>query len=125
MMTKRPSQVVNPSQKSELIDDLWSPRVITEMNDYQFKVVKIEGDFVWHSHTDTDEAFYVLKGELRIDFRDGSVALGPGDIYVVPQGVEHKPYAASEVHLMLIEPKGVKNTGDEGGALTAENEVWI
>lgn len=125
MNPQRPSQAVNPLSKSTLIDDLWSPRVITEMNDYQFKVVRIEGDFVWHSHADTDEAFYVMDGELRIDFRDGAVTLQAGDLYVVPKGVEHKPYAAQEVRLMLIEPKGVKNTGDEGGELTAENNRWI
>lgn len=125
MNASRPTHAISPTRKSTLIDDLWSPRVIAEMNDYQFKVVRIQGDFVWHSHDDTDEAFYVLDGELRIDFRDGSVELGPGDLYVVPRGVEHKPFAAQEVRMMLIEPRGVKNTGDEGGELTAENDRWI
>lgn len=125
MNASRPTHAISPTRKSTLIDDLWSPRVIAEMNDYQFKVVRIQGDFVWHSHADTDEAFYVLDGELRIDFRDGSVELGPGDLYVVPRGVEHKPFAAQEVRMMLIEPRGVKNTGDEGGELTAENDRWI
>lgn len=101
------------------------PRVIAEMNDYQLKVVKLEGDFVWHDHPETDETFLVLDGELRIDFRDGSVTLGPGELYVVPKGVEHKPYAKNEVQLMLIEPKGVLNTGHAGGDRTAENDVWI
>lgn len=125
MNASRPTHAISPTRKSTLIDDLWSPRVIAEMNDYQFKVVRIQGDFVWHSHDDTDETFYVLDGELRIDFRDGSVELGPGDLYVVPRGVEHKPYAAQEVRMMLIEPRGVKNTGDEGGELTVENDRWI
>ncbi|GEN23252.1 hypothetical protein HCU01_12010 [Halomonas cupida] len=125
MNASRPTHAISPTRKSTLIDDLWSPRVIAEMNDYQFKVVRIQGDFVWHSHDDTDEAFYVLDGELRIDFRDGAVELGPGDLYVVPRGVEHKPFAAQEVRMMLIEPRGVKNTGDEGGELTAENDRWI
>lgn len=125
MKASRPTHAISPTRKSTLIDDLWSPRVIAEMNDYQFKVVRIQGDFVWHSHDDTDEAFYVLDGELRIDFRDGSVELGAGDLYVVPRGIEHKPYAAQEVRMMLIEPRGVKNTGDEGGELTAENDRWI
>jgi len=125
MNPQHPFQAVNPLSKSDRIDDLWSPRVIAEMNDYQFKVVRIEGDFVWHSHADTDEAFYVLNGQLRIDFRDGAVELEPGDLYVVPKGVEHKPFAAQEVRLMLIEPKGVKNTGDQDGKLTAENDRWI
>ncbi|MGR9220974.1 cupin domain-containing protein (plasmid) [Rhizobium leguminosarum] len=108
-----------------LIKDQWMPRVIAEMNNYQFKVVKLEGDFVWHDHPETDETFLVLDGELRIDFRDGPVTLGPGELYVVPKGVEHKPYAENEVQLMLIEPKGVLNTGHAGGDRTAENDVWI
>ncbi|WP_110657622.1 cupin domain-containing protein [Salinicola halimionae] len=125
MIEQRPSQAVSPFRKSDLVVDLWSPHVIAEMNDYQFKVSRIEGDFIWHSHADTDEAFYVLEGELRIDFRDGAVTLHSGDLYVVPKGIEHKPYAAREVRLMLIEPKGVKNTGDEDGELTAENDQWV
>ncbi|WP_433850756.1 cupin domain-containing protein [Brucella pseudogrignonensis] len=116
---------INLSQKMSLIKDQWMPRVIAEMNDYQFKVVKLEGDFVWHDHPETDETFLVLDGELRIDFRDGPVTLGPGELYVVPKGVEHKTYAENEVQLMLIEPKGVLNTGRAGGDRTAENDVWI
>ncbi|MFK8017991.1 MAG: cupin domain-containing protein [Gammaproteobacteria bacterium] len=116
---------LNLKDKLGLINDHWSPRVIAEMNDYQFKVVKIQGDFVWHDHPDTDETFMVLSGELRIDFRDGAVTLGPGEMYVVPKGVEHKPYAEDEVQMMLIEPRGVVNTGDEGGDLTAQGDVWI
>ncbi|MBO2927385.1 cupin domain-containing protein [Pseudomonas otitidis] len=95
------------------------------MNDYQFKVVRIEGDFIWHSHADTDEAFLVIEGQLRIDLRDGAVLLGPGELYVVPKGVEHKPYAEREVKMLLIEPRGVINTGEEGGERTAQNDVWI
>ncbi|MDJ0941448.1 MAG: cupin domain-containing protein [Woeseiaceae bacterium] len=116
---------INFAQKFSLFDDHWKPRVVAEMNDYQFKVVKIEGDFVWHEHEDTDETFIVLDGQLRIDFRDGSVELGPGEMFVVPKGVEHKPFAAEEVRLMLIEPRGVKNTGDAGGERTADNDVWV
>jgi mannose-6-phosphate isomerase-like protein (cupin superfamily) len=112
-------------EKFAKIHDHWSPRVVAEMNDYQFKLLKIEGDFVWHSHAETDEAFIVMDGELRIDFRDGAVTLRPGEMFVVPKGVEHKPYAASEVRMMLIEPRGVVNTGDVGGELTAENDVWV
>ena len=88
-------------------------------------IVKAEGDFVWHSHPETDETFLVVEGKLRIDFRDGSVELGPGEMFVVPKGVEHKPYAQDEVKLMIIEPRGIKNTGDAGGELTARNDVWI
>ena len=116
---------INLAEKLSKIADYWQPRVVAELNDYQFKMVKIEGDFIWHSHADTDEAFIVVEGELRIDFRDGAVTIGPGEMYVVPKGVEHKPYAAHEVKLMLIEPRGVTNTGDAGGERTAANDVWI
>ena len=108
-----------------MFDEHWAPRVIAEMNDYQFKIVKIEGDFVWHDHQDTDEAFIVLDGELRIDFKDGAVNIGKGEMFVVPKGVKHKPFAKNEVKLMLIEPRGVLNTGNERGERTAENDVWI
>ncbi len=95
------------------------------MNDYQFKVVKLLGDFIWHDHLDTDEAFIVLEGQLRIDFRDGHVLVNAGEMYVVPKGVEHKPFAGQEVKLLLIEPRGVLNTGSNGGERTAENDVWV
>lgn len=116
---------LNFDQKLGLFNEHWTPKVIAEMNDYQFKLVKIQGDFVWHDHTDTDETFIVLEGKLRIDFRDGQVELDKGEMYVVPKGVEHKPYAENEVKLLLIEPRDVKNTGDKGGDRTAENDVWI
>lgn len=117
---------INFETKLGLFSEQWSPKVIAQMNDYQFKIVKIEGDFVWHSHEDTDETFIVLEGNLRIDFRDGYVDLAKGEMYVVPKGVEHKPYAALEVKMLLIEPCGVVNTGDEGSSVrTAENDVWI
>jgi mannose-6-phosphate isomerase-like protein (cupin superfamily) len=95
------------------------------MNDYQFKLVKLQGDFVWHDHKDTDETFIVLDGELRIDFRDGAVQVAAGEMFVVPRGLEHKPYAEGEVRLLLIEPRGVRNTGDQGGDRTAPNDVWV
>ena len=116
---------INFKQKFGLFDERWKPKVIAEMNDYQFKIVKLQGDFVWHHHQDTDETFIVMEGDLRIDFRDGSVHVGAGEMYVVPKGVEHKPYAENEVKLMLIEPRGVTNTGEEGGERTAPNDVWI
>lgn len=116
---------INLQHKLSLFSEQWSPKVIAEMNDYQFKVVRIEGDFIWHSHADTDEAFLVIEGQLRIDLRDGAVLLGPGELYVVPKGVEHKPYAEREVKMLLIEPRGVLNTGEEGGERTAQNDVWI
>lgn len=116
---------INLAAKLGKITEHWQPRVVAELNDYQFKLVKIEGDFVWHSHADTDEAFIVIEGTLRIDLRDGSVTIGPGEMYVVPKGIEHKPYAEREVQMMLIEPRGVANTGDAGGARTAPNDVWV
>ncbi|ROM71470.1 cupin [Pseudomonas brassicacearum] len=116
---------INFAQKYALFQEQWTPKVVAEMNDYQFKIARLEGDFVWHSHADTDETFIVLEGELRIDFRDGAVTIGPGEMYVVKKGIEHKPFAAREVKLLLIEPRGVINTGDETNERTAVNDVWI
>ena len=116
---------INFDQKFKLFDDPWQPKVIAEMNDYQFKVVKLQGDFIWHDHKDTDETFIVIDGTLRIDFRDGAVDVSAGEMFVVPKGVEHKPYAEHEVKLLLIEPRGVPNTGHAGGERTAQNDVWI
>ena len=116
---------INFGQKFELFQEQWQPKVVAEMNDYQFKIVKLEGDFVWHHHKDTDETFIVIEGTLRINFRDGAVNISDGEMFVVPKGVEHKPYAEREVKLLLIEPRGVPNTGDEGGERTAEQDVWI
>ncbi|HEX3882257.1 MAG TPA: cupin domain-containing protein [Stellaceae bacterium] len=120
-----PYRPINFRDKLELIHAQWQPRVVAEMNDYQFKLVRLEGDFVWHDHQDTDETFIVLEGELRIDFRDGAVTVSAGEMFVVPKGVEHKPYAATEVKLLLVEPRGVPNTGDKGGERTAPNDLWI
>jgi mannose-6-phosphate isomerase-like protein (cupin superfamily) len=116
---------INFRQKFGLFDERWQPKVIAEMNDYQFKVVKLQGDFIWHHHNETDEVFIVIEGDLRIDFRDGAVRVSTGEMFVVPRGVEHKPYAEGEVKLLLIEPRGVLNTGHEGGERTAESDVWI
>lgn len=118
-------EALNLKNKLALLDDHWSPRVVAEMNDYQFKIVKIQGDFVWHDHQETDETFIVLEGSVRIDFRDGHVQLNEGEMFVVAKGVEHKPYAEEEAKLLLIEPRGVLNTGHEGGERTAENDVWV
>jgi mannose-6-phosphate isomerase-like protein (cupin superfamily) len=122
---QRSYRAINFAEKLQLINDQWQPRVVAEMNDYQFKLVRIEGDFVWHEHADTDETFIVLDGQLRIDMRDGSVLLSAGEMFVVPKGTEHKPYAEREVKLLLIEPRGVKNTGEESNERTAANDVWI
>ena len=111
--------VVNLDDKLALFSEHWSPKVVARLNDYEIKVVKLQGEFVWHSHADTDELFLVIDGRLTIQLRDGDVTIGPGEFYVVPQGVEHCPIAEGEVSAMLIEPVGVVNTGDAGGELTA------
>lgn len=118
-------QALNFKEKFSLFSEHWTPKVIAEMNDYQFKIAKIRGDFVWHKHKDTDETFIVLEGVLRIDFRDGEVELSEGEMFVVPREVEHKPFAEEEVKLLIIEPRGVKNTGEKEGELTAQNDAWI
>jgi len=118
-------QAINLAAKLQKLTDPWQPRVIAEMNDYQFKVVKLQGDFIWHRHEDTDETFIVLSGRLRIDFRDGAVFLAAGELYVVPKGVEHKPFSESETQLLLIEPRGVPNTGSAGGERSAPNDIWV
>ncbi|GIN42207.1 MULTISPECIES: cupin domain-containing protein [Heyndrickxia] len=119
------NQAINIKNKLSKFNEYWSPKVISEMNDYQFKLAKLLGDFVWHSHNDTDEVFIVIEGEMKIEFRDGEVTLSKGEMYVVPKGVEHKPFAEKECQVMLVEPKGVVNTGDHQVELTAENDVWI
>ena len=118
-------EALNLEEKFSRFSELWSPRVIAEMNDYQFKLVKAKGEFVWHSHSNTDEAFIVISGVLDIEFRDGNVRLKAGEMFVVPKGVEHRPVAREECRMMLVEPKGVVNTGDVGGDLTAEDNVWV
>ncbi|GFM80261.1 hypothetical protein PSCICN_09530 [Pseudomonas cichorii] len=116
---------INFADKFSLFSEQWTPKVIAQMNDYQFKLVKVEGEFIWHSHADTDEVFIVLEGELEIHLRDGKVTLGAGEMYVVGKGVEHKPCAAREARILLVEPCGVINTGEHTGEMTAENDRWI
>ena len=116
---------VNFDNKFSKFSDHWSPRVIAEMNDYQFKLVKIKGDFTWHDHKDTDEVFVVLSGEMEIEFRDGKVRISEGEMFIVNKGLEHKPYAEDECEILIIEPRGVINTGDSESELKAENDVWI
>jgi mannose-6-phosphate isomerase-like protein (cupin superfamily) len=115
---------INLAEKLAQVAELWSPRVVAEMNDYQFKVVRVQGKFVWHRHLESDETFIVLKGELEIAFRDGKVLLRSGEMYVVPKGHEHITSADTECHVLVVEPRGVVNTGDAGGTLTARNDVW-
>ena len=119
------SQPVNFQSKLNLFSKHWSPKVIAEMNDYQFKLVKIQGEFTWHHHLDTDETFIVLEGSMGIEFKERTVHLREGEMFVVPRGEEHKPFAENECKVLLVEPKGVVNTGETGGTLTAENDVWV
>ncbi len=116
---------INLEEKLGRITKRWSPKIVAQMNDYHFKLVKLQGDFVWHCHDKTDEVFIVLDGIMRIDFPDGAVELKTGEMFVVPRGLEHKPYSEKECKLMLVEPSGTINTGDTGGELTAEDNVWI
>ncbi len=120
-----PYTPINLKEKLTKVTEQWQPRVVAQLNDYQFKLAKIEGDFIWHSHPETDEAFIILSGELDIEFRDGKVHLSEGEMCIVPKGVEHKPFARHECSIMLIEPIGTTNTGDAGGKRTAESNIWI
>ena len=116
---------INFAEKLAKFHDHWAPRVIAEMNDYQFKLVKFQGEFVWHSHAGTDEVFIVLNGEMEIAFRDEAVTVRAGEMFVVPRDREHITRARSECQALLVEPRDVVNTGDAGGKLTARNDVWV
>tara|TARA_B000000475_G_C15837944_1_gene382632 strand:+ start:121 stop:489 length:369 start_codon:yes stop_codon:yes gene_type:complete len=116
---------INLIEKFKKISEYWSPKVISELNDYQFKLVKIKDDFVWHNHENTDEAFIVIKGKIFIEFKDKTEEINEGEMIVVPKGVMHKPYAKREAKIMIIEPKGVVNTGDLTNKLTAPNDKWV
>ena len=119
------SDAINLNDKFELFDDTWAPRVIAALNDYQIKAVKIEGEFVWHSHADTDELFFCVYGEFNIEFRDRVTTVKAGELCVVPKGVEHKPVANERCQVIIIEPTGVVNTGDADTERTAPNDQWI
>ena len=116
---------INLMEKLSSFSDHWSPKVIAEMNDCQFKLVKIKGDFIWHNHADTDEVFIVIEGSMCIEFEDRTIELSEGEMYVVPKGVNHKPYAQEECKIMLVEPRNVVNTGDKEDDLTASNDIWV
>jgi mannose-6-phosphate isomerase-like protein (cupin superfamily) len=116
---------INFVEKFSKISAFWSPRIIAQMDDYHFKLVKFQGEFVWHDHKATDEVFIVLEGEMTIHFRDGEVSVKKGEMFVVPKGVEHKTSAKTECHAMLVETAGTVNTGDAGGEKTAPPDVWI
>jgi len=116
---------INFKNKFKKFSEHWSPKVIAELNDYQFKLVKIKDDFVWHNHKDTDEAFIVIRGKIFIEFEDRTEEIDEGEMIIVPKGVNHKPYAKDEAEIMVVEPKGVINTGDVNDKLTAPNDEWI
>ena len=116
---------INLKSKFKEFNETWSPKVIAEMNDYQFKLVKIKNDFVWHKHKDTDEVFIVIDGKINIEFEDQIVELNAGEMIVVPKGKKHKPFANEEAKIMLVEPRGIINTGDIESDLTAKNDQWI
>ena len=118
-------KTINFMEKLELFTDQWSPKIIAQLNDYQLKLAKIEGEFVWHSHPETDEVFIVIKGEFEMQLRDGNLTLKDGEMCVVPKGVEHRPVAAHECAILLVEPAGTVNTGDAVGNLTKEDVEWI
>ena len=116
---------INLEDKLSKFTEHWSPKIIAQMNDYHFKLAKIQGEFVWHKHDETDEVFIVIDGEMSIAFPDGKIDLKKGEMVVVPMGVEHKPIADNECKIMVIEPTGTVNTGDAGGDMTVEELPWI
>lgn len=120
-----PPPVIALSSKAALLGAHWSPRIVARMNNYDFKVVTVQGTFIWHRHAETDEAFIVLEGTMQIEFRDGIAELSTGDMIVVPKGIEHRPRADAKCSVLVIEPRGTLNTGDAGGPLTATDEAWI
>ena len=117
--------VVNLTDKFSLITKQWDPRIIAQLNDYHLKIAKIQGDFVWHSHPDTDEVFLVIEGTLVIHLRNGELLLETGELCVIPRGVKHKPAAEQECQILMVEPAGTLNTGDAGGDRTVEDTAWI
>ncbi len=116
---------INFQEKFTKITEQWTPRVIAEMNNNQFKIARIQGEFIWHKHEETDEVFIIIEGTMQLEFRDGTVLLEEGEMYVVPKGVEHKPVSQNECKILMIEPKGTTNTGNVGGDRTQENDIWV
>ena len=119
------NKAVNFQEKLALIQEQWSPRIVGQVNDYHMKIAKIQGEFVWHSHAETDEVFIVLEGGMEIHLRDEIISMKTGEMYIVPKGVEHKPVAVKECSILMVEPAGTLNTGDAGGDHTIENPEWI
>ena len=118
-------KTINFADKFNLFSEHWSPKILAQMNDYHFKIAKIQGDFVWHSHPETDEAFIVIQGKMKIEFHEGAIKLKTGEMCVIPKGMEHRPVATEECHILLVEPVGTVNTGDAGGEMTVEETEWV
>ncbi len=118
-------KAIDLADKLSRFSEQWAPKIIAQMNDYHLKLAKIEGEFVWHSHPEADEVFYVIDGAMVLQLRDGNIELEAGQLYVVPRGIEHNPLAEEECHIMLIEPAGTVNTGDASGERTSKAEEWI
>jgi len=118
-------QPINLQEKLTKFSEHWAPKIVAQMNDYHLKLAKVQGEFEWHRHPETDEVFLNIKGSLEIQFRDGKVTLNEGELYVIPKGVEHKPLAVEECHILLIEPAGTVNTGEVVNENTAPNNAWI
>jgi len=118
-------QSINFQEKLAKFSEQWSPRIIAQMNNYHFKIARLEGEFIWHDHPETDEVFIVIKGQLEIQLRDGIVLLKEGEMFVVPKGIEHKPVAEQECHILLIEPAGTLNTGNIVNERTVIEDAWI
>jgi|TARA_Y100000994_G_scaffold249606_1_gene262524 mannose-6-phosphate isomerase-like protein (cupin superfamily) len=116
---------INFKNKFSKFNQHWSPRVIAEMNDYQFKIAKIKGEFIWHHHSETDETFIVIEGNMLMKLRDQVIKLHEGEMFIVRKGIEHKPCAEQECKILVIEPKGVINTGNAGGELTMYKDIWV
>ena len=119
------AEKINLLEKFEHVTDYWSPKIIEQMNDYHFKLAKFKGEFTWHDHKETDEVFFVVEGEMSIEFRDRTVTLKAGELIVVPKGVEHKPVSEEECKVMLIEPAGTVNTGEVENDQTVAEIDWI
>jgi len=123
--TNMKRQVINLTEKLSRFSEHWSPKIVAEMNDYQFKLVKFQGEFVWHAHADTDEVFMVLDGAMTIHFRERDVVVAAGELFVIPKGVEHKTSATNECQALLVERSGTMNTGDAVSEKTAATDAWI
>ena len=116
---------INLKSKFDKFDEQWSPKIIAEMNDYHFKLVKIKNEFIWHEHEDTDEVFIVIEGKIGIEFENETIEINQGEMIVIPKGKKHRPFAKKEAKIMLIEPRGVVNTGDIESEITATSDQWI